>query len=329
MPPDMIRIHFTYRHVEKPWGGANNFIRALSNELALDDHFEFTDTIDAPCDIVFMNQLGQGPGGDGKRYTLTDVRKWQAQGRRIVVRAVNLNWHAFKLGPRNLTLGWWQDRQTVALLNLADSVIFQSGYQRDFFVKAGYRGKQNTVIHNGASHAFWIDNPIAQPIAGSLRLVSSTASPRESKRHDLIARLSLCEGVEVMHLGAWPSTLPSQRVRLLGTVLREDMLKVFAGAHYFLHPAIHDPCPNAVFEAMCSGVPVIYNPGPGSSTEIIGLCGLPLDEDDLDSTVQAARLRYSEMRGKVLQNRRGFSIDVAMSAYRDVFLSLIEIPQHK
>lgn len=25
-----IRNHFTYRHTDKPWGGANNFIRALN-----------------------------------------------------------------------------------------------------------------------------------------------------------------------------------------------------------------------------------------------------------------------------------------------------------
>lgn len=323
----MIRIHFTYLHVDKPWGGANNFIRALHNELATDRRIEMIDTIDAPCDVVFMNQLGQGPGGGGKRYTPEDVRKWQAQGRRIVVRAVNLNWHAFKLGPRNLTIGWWQDRQTIKLLNLADWVIFQSEYQQSFFVKAGYRGKRSTVIHNGASQPFWAEDPVAPPLADQLRLVSSTASPRETKRHDLIVKLSLCEGVEVMHLGAWPSALPSQQVRLIGTLSREDMVNVFAGAHYFLHPAIHDPCPNAVFEAVCAGLPVIYNPGPGSSTEIVGTCGLPIDEDNLASTVQAAKLRYSELRGQVLQDRRQFSIGVAMPAYRDIFLNLVKVPQ--
>ncbi len=322
----MIRIHFTYRHVDKPWGGANNFIRALRSELSQDDSIQLVETPEAACDIVFMNQLGQGPRNNGQRYRLAQVQRWKAEGRRIVVRAVNLNRHAFRMGLRNLTLGWLQDRQTIALLNLADFVIFQSDYQRSFFVRAGYKGSQSCVIHNGASRAFWLNHPIAPPLADRLRLVSSTASPRETKRHDLIAKLSLYEGVEVTHLGAWPGALPSQRVRLLGKLSSEDMLSVFSGAHYFLHPAIHDPCPNAVFEAVCAGLPVIYNSGPGSSAEIVGSCGISLDENDLAATVQALRSRYPELRGEVLQDRQRFSIKRAISAYCNVFRSVIQAP---
>ncbi|UCV28965.1 glycosyltransferase [Ferribacterium limneticum] len=322
----MIRVHFTYRHVDAAWGGANNFIRAIKTELAQDDRFQCTDTVDAPCDIVFMNQLGKGPGGNGRRYKLAQVRRWKAEGRRIVVRAVNLNRHAFRMGLRNMTLGWLQDRQTIALLNLADVVIFQSAYQREFFLRAGYKEAQNCIIHNGASRFFWVENPCAQPLDGQIRLVSSTASARETKRHDLIAKISMCDGVEVVHLGVWPEGLPTAQVRLLGMQPHEEMLKTLAQAHFFLHPALNDPCPNAVFEALCAGLPVIYNPGPGSSTEIVGYCGLPLDESNLVNTAREARSRYSELRDQVLKNRHRFAIDAATSGYRDVFLQLAKNP---
>ena len=318
----MIRIHFTYRHVDSAWGGANNFIRAIKTELAKDTRFQFTDIDHVPCEIVFMNQLGKGPGGNGRRYKLAQVRRWKAEGRRIVVRAVNLNRHAFRMGLRNITRGWLQDRQTIALLNLADIVIFQSAYQREFFLRAGYKEAQNCIIHNGASRVFWVENPCAQPLDSQIRLVSSTASARETKRHDLIAKISMYDGVEVMHLGAWPEDLPTARVRLLGMQSHEEMLKTLGQAHYFLHPALNDPCPNAVFEALCAGLPVIYNPGPGSSSEIIGSCGLPLDGDNLANTVREAKLRYKELRDQVLKNRHRFRIDAATSGYRDVFLQL-------
>ncbi len=93
-------------------------------------------------------------------------------------------------------------------------------------------------------------------------------------------------------------------------------------AHFFLHPALKDPCPNAVFEALCTGLPVIYNPGPGSSTEIVGDCGLPLDEGDLKSTTRLARLRYHELRDQVIKNRHRFAIDAATSGYRNIFAEL-------
>ncbi|MFN4310060.1 MAG: hypothetical protein ACK4FK_05645 [Ferrovibrio sp.] len=325
------RIHFTYRHIDAPWGGANNFIRALRTEMQQSGEFVFADSPESPCDIIFMNQLGTGPGGAGKRHTLADVRRWKDMGKRIVVRAVNLNAHAFRLGFRNLTIGRWQDRQTIALLNLADWVIFQSEYQLRVFRKAGYLGNRNQVIHNGAPPIFWIERPQAPPSDGTLRLVSSTASPRPTKRHDLIAKLSLCNDVEVSHMGAWPKNIPTAKVRLLGTLKHSEMINELSRSHYFLHAAIKDPCPNSVFEAVCAGLPVIFNNGPGSSAEIVGPCGLALDESDIFFAVSEARRRVTELRATVLVKRNSFTIQHAAAKYLRAFgrvMNMAEKPQY-
>lgn len=316
----MIRIHFTYKHVEKPWGGANNFISALRKQLQASGRYTLVDCDDETFDILFMNQLGSGPSGGGKVFSLAEVRRMKARGCQLVVRAVNLNWHAFRLGPRNLTYGWWRDRQTVGLLNLADLAIFQSEYQLDFFKQAGYRGINYEVIHNGASSQFWVEEVAdLSPFDRPIRIVSSTASPRQSKRHDLIAKLSKVDGVEIYHLGAWPNNLDSARVKLLGMQPREKMTEVMSMCHYFLHTAIKDPCPNAIFEAIYSGLPVIYNPAPGSSAEIVGSCGFALDEKDLAKTVETARRRLDELRAMVIGSREYYGITRAANQYIDAF----------
>lgn len=326
----MIKIHFTYKHVDKPWGGANNFIRALREELSAKGCFEFTRLIDEDFDVLFMNQLGTGPGGLGESISLGQVKALvgkpsTARRRKLVVRAVNLNWHAFPIGPRNFTVGWWRDRQTVALLNLADVAIFQSAYQREFFEQAGYRGGNDIVIHNGAAESFWVEQPAHPPLDGNLRFVSSTASPRASKGHDLIARLSMVDGVEVNHLGNWPDdgTDPG-RVRLLGMQASEQMITAMSSSHYFLHSAVKDPCPNAVFEAVCAGLPVVYHPGPGSSREIVGDCGIAIDESDLVETVVQARRQLAALRTTVLAQRDRFAISNAAARYRAVFEQVIK-----
>jgi glycosyltransferase involved in cell wall biosynthesis len=314
----MLRIHFTYRHVDRPWGGANNFIRALRAALLADGNYHIVNDPTEPSDIVFMNQLGSGPAGSGD-WRLADVRRWQAQGRRVVVRAVNLNRHAFPLGPRNLTLGWWRDRQTVGLLNLADFAIFQSEYQLQFFRRVGYQGSAFSVIHNGAAAEFWSPEPSAPQLDDTLRLVSSTASPRRTKRHDLITAVAACEGVEVRHMGAWPDDVPTGRVVRLGALDRQAVISELRGAHVLLHTAEKDPCPNAVFEAVCVGLPVIYNSGPGSSAEIVGNCGIPLDVSRPQFSVAAVRERLSDLRAAVSGDRQRFSIAYAAARYRSVF----------
>lgn len=325
----MISVHFAYRHIDKPWGGANTFIRALHADLTESGQFSVASSIDDDYDVLFMNQLGTGPGGGSRLMPLQRVReltgrtRWSSRrkptGRKLIVRAVNLNQHAFSMGPRNLTIGWWRDRNTIALLNMADISIFQSAYQREFFVEAGYRADNGVVIHNGAGQSFWVHTPPHPPLDGPLRLLSSTASPRASKRHDLIAQLSLLDGVDVSHLGAWPEGLDTGRVRLLGIRPREDIIAAMAQCHFFLHPAVKDPCPNSVFEAVCAGLPVIYNPGPGSSTEIVGTCGLALDEQNLAATVALARQQLDALRSEVLSSRWRFSIGHAAARYREVF----------
>ena len=323
----MIRIHFTYRHVEKPWGGANNFIRALRNELLRSGKFALTDSLDETCDIVFMNQLGMGPGNGRGRHRLRDVRRAAGRdGRQVIVRAVNLNRHAFPMGPRNIMFGSLEDRATIALLNMADKVVFQSAYQAGVFAAAGYQGTNSQVVHNGADPSFWNERAPTPLGAGALRIVSATASDRATKRHDLIARASMVPGMEVLHCGAWPKAVNPGNVRLLGTLTRFEMAELYAGAHLFMHPAVKDPCPNAVFEAVCAGLPVLYNPGPGSSREIVSDCGMALDEDALEDSLQEARQRLVDMQQTVRARRGYYHIDRAVAAYSAVFSSACEQP---
>jgi len=323
-----IRIHFTYKHIDKPWGGANNFIRALNIELSNSEKYNLIDSINEDCDIIFMNQLGAGPGNNGEVLSLKDIYKIKKEfgdSKKIVVRAVNLNWHAHNHGLRNFFWGRRQDKRTVALLNLADVAIFQSDYQRSFFIKAGYKKtNSNVVIHNGADKSFWCDNPICPYINnGVLKLISSTASPRKTKRHDLIAKLSMLNGVEIMHLGAWPKDIDSGKVNLLGTLSREKMVEKMKQCHYFLHTAIKDPCPNAIFEAICMGLPVIYNPDIGSSAEIVADNGLPLDVSNLKDTVDQARSKLQELHKVVLLNRSNYKIKSATKEYTKIFEELM------
>lgn len=324
----MIRIHFTYLHIDAPWGGANNFIRALHQYLRAVGSFEIVPSLDEPCDILFMNQLGTGPGGNGAMVSLRKIKRLlesdtsKVGQRKLVVRAVNLNWHAFPIGLRNLTRGWWIDRQTIKLLNMADVAIFQSAYQRTFFEHAGFKKDNSVIIHNGADKTYWRD-PLQFPaLHDKLRLISSSASPRATKRHDLIAKFSLIESVEVFHLGAWPKGLDSGRVRLLGMQPRDKIMACFAGCHYFLHPAIKDPCPNSIFEAICAGIPVIYNPATGSSAEIVGDCGIALNESDLEGTITSAREQLMTLRNKIIEKRGNYTIGRAAEEYRIIFEKL-------
>lgn len=318
-----MRVHITYRTTDVPWGGANNFIRALKKQMRAAGDITLVDTPDEPYDLLFMNQLGQGPDGNSARLSLREVDRLRARsGASLVVRAVNLNRHAFRLGPRNLLQGWLHDCATIALLERADLAIFQSAYQRDVFQRAGFCGRRSTIIHNGADPVFTVEHIAKAPGNDEpLRIVSACGSVRSSKRHDLIAAVARLPGVEVSHFGAWPKSVEPGAVKLLGNRAHDEMARHYVSAHLFLHPAERDPCPNAVFEAVSAGLPVLYNPARGSSAEIVGENGIPLDLDDLAASVAQARRRWPELRAHVSQACEYYSIDRAARAYIDAFRS--------
>ena len=325
--PRKTRIFFTYKHISEPWGGTNNFVRSLHSEIINQGDFEFAGSLEDDYDIVFMNQLALGPGNGSRKIELDrikTIKNWARQcgsPRRLIVRAVNLKQHSDRPGIRaylSYLSRRAQDGEIIDLLHLADLVIFQSNYQKSVFSKYGYRGTKDTVIHNGADHAFLGHAIHPKPMSRTIRFVSSGTN-RFSKRHDLIAALSEIPGVEVIHLGGWPDNVRTRKVVCKGMVTSKEMVEVYRDAHYFFFPAVLDMCPNSVVEAISVGLPVIYNPGPGSSREIVGDNGMSLDEDDLAATVEEARDRYASLVDNVRKNQGYYSITRASSEYLKAF----------
>jgi glycosyltransferase involved in cell wall biosynthesis len=319
----MINVYLTYQFTNKPWGGANNFIRLLFYELNKSGDFLFANSFEESCDIVLMNQLSAGPGRNSKKIPLNQIEALRKHGAKIIVRAINLNKHAH--GIRSFITGWFEDRRIIKLLNLADFVIFQSQYQKEIFIQAGYKeNDNNAVIHNGASEVILQKEKKVLKESEPLRLISSSASPRRTKRHDLIAKLSLEKNIEIKHLGRWPKNVKTENVKLLGMQSNEKIRKELKNAHYFLHPAIKDPCPNVIFEAICNGIPVIYNPGAGSSEEIVGDCGIPLDEFNLGKTIEGARDNFAKLRRKVMENQWKYTIQYSAKNYAEVLKKCVK-----
>ena len=318
-----IRIFFAYKHIDEPWGGANNFIRALFNHVQQSDDFEIVDSLDAPADILFMNQLGKGRGVDGTKssYTLDQVKEWRKSNPsgKVIVRAVNLRSHSHPtMRPVQKFKDFFSDRKILKLLNISDFSIFQSQYQKDFFIKSGYRGRKDVVIHNGASDVF-TKNRSSIPLDNELVLFSTSMARRTTKRQDLIARISRLPNVKVRHAGAWPKRLPLENVEFLGKLDHSQIEQNMRQSHFFLHPAQYDPCPNSVIEALCFGMPVVYHPGPGSSAELVKQHGTAIDEKNLNESIDKARQSYDSLVAELSKSRDYYSIERAAAQYADVF----------
>ena len=76
------------------------------------------------------------------------------------------------------------------------------------------------------------------------------------------------------------------KVRLLGEVPGERLVKLYQGARIFALPSIYEGFGLSVLEAMACGVPVISSTG-GSLPEVVGSAGLLLDPHDIEGWADA------------------------------------------
>lgn len=76
----------------------------------------------------------------------------------------------------------------------------------------------------------------------------------------------------------------SDRVTFLGWLSREELIQWYHHSNLFLFPSRHEGMPNAVLEAMSSGLPVVATSIAGSEELVLdGVTGLLVNAEDIDS----------------------------------------------
>jgi glycosyltransferase involved in cell wall biosynthesis len=106
--------------------------------------------------------------------------------------------------------------------------------------------------------------------------------------------------VEELHLG--------DRVHFLGWQASADVKQQYLKANLFLHPSRHEGMPNAVLEAMASGLPVIASHISGNEELVLeGTTGLLVPVEDADGLREALRalLQAPERRQAMGEAARG------------------------
>jgi glycosyltransferase involved in cell wall biosynthesis len=87
----------------------------------------------------------------------------------------------------------------------------------------------------------------------------------------------------------------SERVEFLGWQSREDLVKWYHRSNIFLFPSRHEGMPNAVLEAMASGLPVVASRIAGNEELVLdGVTGLLVKPEDTDSLREGLRSLLGE-----------------------------------
>ena len=329
-----MRICIWFEVTNAPWGGGNNFLRALASELRAMGH-----SVDhrpkRSYDLVLVNAFNRGPG---KMMHPSHVAQLRRTGRvRLWASAVpSVVWNRMRRdgpaivhridGVAQYVRGFRTRADDIQpAVNLeSDFTIFQTGYCQESCEEFGIRPKNWNVIHNAVNPEWFYPNPDrSRTRSGPIRFMTSSWSDNPRKGFAHMAALSLVDGVEVRFLGRWPEAINPERVQLLGAKPSPGVGEALRECDAFFHAATNEPCSNAIVEAMATGLPILYLDS-GGNKELVGAHGHPMTgdlEQDVARFAQALPLLSEQVR----DHRSQFLIPTAARAYLETFEETLDL----
>jgi len=257
-----LRIHILFKFVEGPWGGGNQFLKALR------DYFReigvYSESLEEAQVILFNS-----------RHYLDEVLKVKKRyPSKILIHRV---------GPvARLAGGDKALDELVLQFNglFADGTIFQSSWSREKNYEIGMRKcPYETIIINAPDSSIFNNKGKGQFDEKRVRLVATSWSGNMRKGFDIYQYLDEhldFSRYEMTFVGnspvefkniRWRKPVPSREV---ANILREHDIYIIASSN--------DACSNALIEALHCGLPAVAR-NDGGNPEIVGQAGAFFEDE--------------------------------------------------
>jgi len=283
------KIHILFRFVEGPWGGANQFLKALRKQLR--GNGIYSETPD-DAEILLFNSYPFG-----SEYLFDEVyRLKRARKDRVLVHRVD--------GPISLVRGkgFNLDRIIYNFNSLyADGTAFISGLSRRDNTRLGMKpGDYSTVIHSVPDPDIF-NTRGKKPFRGNrTRLISSSWSSNTRKGFEVYQYLDshLDFGkYDMAFVGNSP--VEFQNIRCLAPVSSRGLAQLLKESDIYITASEYEPFGQGVIEAMACGLPAAVRAGVGC-LEVIGEAGeIFHDESDVLAVIDAVARNYEYYKGKI------------------------------
>jgi glycosyltransferase involved in cell wall biosynthesis len=163
----------------------------------------------------------------------------------------------------------------------AAATIFQSGYCFNASIELGYHPVNPVVIHNAVNSRIFYPSAHYKNISDRrIRLISSAWSDNPRKGGPLMKWLD-----ENLDFSKYEYTFVGRtkesfhNIRHIEAQSSQKLAKLLRNHDIFISPSHHEPCSNALLEAMSCGLPVLYM-NDGGNPELVGQGGLPFNTTD-------------------------------------------------
>ena len=235
-----LKIHILFRFRTGPWGGSNQFLTALRDEFKVSGNWA---TSPASADVVLFDSFNEA----------REVIRWKRHlPQALFVQRVDGPISGYRGSDRHLdrlifAFGQW----------IAEGVVFQSHFSRQANLALGMpEPRLSTVILNAPQAIF---KAVARNPTGDLiHIVAVSWSANWNKGFDILLYLDQhldFKRYTVTFIGNSPVRF--RNIIQLPPQSSAALAELLLGYDIFLAPSRHDPCSNALGEALAAGLPAV------------------------------------------------------------------------
>lgn len=283
--PDVAIAH---TFVKPPWGGSNSFLLALRDELRRRGLRVEPNAVARRTRACLLNA-----------YLVDEsLLRHLLHPRVRVVHRVD--------GPVAVYRGFddGADARIVAVnQEFADVTVFQSRYSLDRHRELGLELREPVLIPNAVDGAIFHPPGEREPLAGRrMRIVASSWSDNANKGGAVYKWLDDHldrDRYELTFVGRIPQGLELEHVRRLPPLGQDELAEELRRADVYLAASLHDPCSNALLEALACGLPALYARS-GGHPELVGEAGFGFESpEELPALLDRLARELEERRARI------------------------------
>ena len=285
-----MKINILYNFKPGPYGGGNQFLKALRKEFLENGIYEENVK---EADVILFNSYPFGA-----EYLFSEVFKIkQLYSDKVMIYRID--------GPISFVRGKEKEvDQVIALFNslLGDGIIFQSDWckkqNKKYF---GISCKYETVIHNAAHNEIFNKKSKKEFNANrKIDLIATSWSSNWRKGFEIYKFLD--ENLNFFKYAmtfVGNSPIQFKNIRWLKPVYSEKLAEILKEHDVYISASQNDPCSNSLIEALSCGLPAVAL-NDGGHPELVREAGeLFNSKEDIIEKIEGVARNYSYYQSKI------------------------------
>jgi glycosyltransferase involved in cell wall biosynthesis len=259
------RATIFFKFHDGPWGGGNQFLKALSIGLKKQG-WKITNKINSFSKIVLFNSF---------HVDFEKLKRLNIENKLIVHR---IDGPTFLIRGKDKDL---DDKIFQVNRKIADVTVFQSAWSLIANLASGYQPVNPIIISNASNPDFFKHNEKA-PFLGQrkIRLITTCWSDNPAKGGSIYKWLDdnlNWNKFEYTFIGRVSEKFSN--IKLLEPLPTIELAKVLKQHDIFIAASDNDPCSNSLIEGLSCGLPTIYF-NRGGHPELVGFGGLGFESKE-------------------------------------------------